>query len=326
MEVLVTGGSGFIGSHLAEHVLAATDADVRLVDDFSTGDRENVAALADDDRVVLESTDVRDEAAVREAVSRADAVYHLAAAVGVELVVDDPLRSLRTNVRGTEHVLDAAAEDGTPVFVASSSEVYGKSEAVPFGEEDDRVLGPTTVPRWGYANAKALDECYALAHHAENDLPVVVGRFFNTVGPRQIGDYGMVVPTFVEQALRGDPITVYGDGTQTRSFAHVADAVRVVHDLMTTPEATGRVFNVGSANPVSVNELAERVREVTGSDSRVEHVPFETAYGDDFEEPQDRAPDVSRLRETIGWTPDGDLDRILEDVVAEKRDEMEVSA
>ncbi|NHN40921.1 NAD-dependent epimerase/dehydratase family protein [Halorubellus sp. JP-L1] len=326
MEVLVTGGSGFIGSHLAEHVLAETEHDLHLVDDFSTGDRGNVAGLTDEARVTVDELDVRNAAAVREAVADADVVYHLAAAVGVELVVDEPLRSLRTNVQGTENVLDAAAEDGTPVFVASSSEVYGKSTAVPFGEDDDRVLGPTTVPRWGYANAKAMDEFYALAHHAENDLPVVVGRFFNTVGPRQIGDYGMVVPTFVEQALAGDPITVYGDGTQTRSFTHVADTVRVVHDLMTTPDAMGKVVNVGSANPVSINELAERVLDVTDSDSRIEHVPFETAFGDDFEEPRDREPDVSRLRETIGWAPDGDLDRILADVVAERPEETEVSA
>ena len=326
MEVLVTGGSGFIGSHLAEHLLETTTADVRLVDDFSTGDRENVASIVASDRVRLESMDVRNEVLVRDAVSSADVVYHLAAAVGVRLVTEEPLRSLRTNVRGTELVLDAAAEDGTPVFVASSSEVYGKSPDVPFAEDDDRVLGPTDVPRWGYATGKALDEFYALAHHAENDLPVVVGRFFNTVGPRQVGDYGMVIPTFVEQALAGDPLTVYGDGTQTRTFAHVENVVRAVHELMNEPAATGRVFNVGGVNPVSINELAERVLAVTGSDSDIEHVPFEAAYGEDFEEPPDREPDVSRLRETLGWAPEGDLDGILEDVVAEKREGTEVSA
>mgnify|MGYP000636760638 CR=1 FL=1 len=321
MAILVTGGTGFIGSHLVDYYIQNTEKRVLVLDNVSTGREENLSAST---RVELVEGDVRDTELVEDLVERSDQVYHLAAAVGVERVVENPLDSLRTNVRGTENVLDAAAEAGTPVFVASSSEVYGKSPAVPFSEGDDRVLGPTSVPRWGYANAKALDEFYALAHHEENDLPVVVGRFFNTVGPRQIGDYGMVVPTFVEQALAGDPITVYGDGTQTRCFTHVQDAVEVIRELMKTSESNGAVFNIGSSQPVSINDLAERVLKVTGSDSRVEHIPFEEAFDEDFEEPTRREPDVSKLRETIGWAPETSLDRILEDIVDERRSDVGV--
>jgi UDP-glucose 4-epimerase len=323
MAVLVTGGAGFIGSHLIDYYLERTEHRVLVLDNVSTGREGNLSAS---NRLEFVEGDVRDADLIEGLVERSDLVYHLAAAVGVERVVESPLESLRTNVQGTENVLDAAARDGTPVFVASSSEVYGKSPEVPFSESDDRVVGPTSVPRWGYANAKALDEFYALAHHEENDLPVVVGRFFNTVGPRQVGEYGMVVPTFVEQALAGDPITVYGDGTQTRCFTHVQDAVEAIHELMNTPEATGDVFNIGSSQPVSINELAERVLEITGSDSPIEHIPFEEAFGEDFEEPTRREPDVSKLRETIGWAPETSLDRILEDVVEERRGDVEASS
>ncbi|WP_227134345.1 GDP-mannose 4,6-dehydratase [Halorubellus salinus] len=323
MAVLVTGGAGFIGSHLVNYYLRNTDSKIFLIDNISTGQKEN---LPKSSQVDLIEGDVRDSALVEDIVRRSDVVYHLAAAVGVENIVENPLDSLQTNIEGTQNVLDTAAGDGTPVFIASSSEVYGKSPEVPFSEDDDRVVGPTTVPRWGYANAKALDEFYALAHHEENDLPVVVGRFFNTVGPRQVGEYGMVVPTFVEQALAGDPITVYGDGTQTRCFTHVRDAVEAVHELMNTPAANGHVFNIGSSQPVSINELAERVLEITGSDSRVEHIPFEEAFDEDFEEPTRREPDVSKLRETIGWAPETSLDRILEDVVEERRENVEASS
>lgn len=320
MRALITGGGGFIGSHFADYLLAETDYEVHLVDNFSTGERSNVDHLAEDPRVELETVDVRDRTAMADAVRRADEVYHFAAAVGVERVVNEPLLSLQTNVRGTENVLDPAAEDDTPVFIASSSEVYGKSPDVPFSEDDDRVLGPTSVPRWGYANAKALDEFLALAHHDENGLPAVVGRFFNIVGPRQVDDYGMVVPTFVEQALAGEPITVYGDGTQTRSFTHVADACEVVFDLMHEDAATGDVFNVGSSEPVSINDLAERVKVTANSSSPIEHVPFAEAFGGDFEEPDQRYPDTSKLEAAIGYVPSTALDDIVTDVVAEKRE------
>jgi UDP-glucose 4-epimerase len=310
MTVLVTGGGGFIGSHLVEHLLAETDEDVLVLDDFSTGDRSNLADIKSS-RLIIEDGDVRNDSTVNDAVARADSVYHLAAAVGVQKIVDEPLDSLQTNLEGTENVLEAAAAGETPTFIASSSEVYGKSEAVPFAESDDRILGATDVPRWGYAGAKAVDEFLALAYADEHGLPTVVGRYFNIVGPRQAGQYGMVIPTFVEQALTGDPLTVYGDGTQTRSFTHVRDAVRATHELLTNEAARGEVFNVGSPNPTSINELAERV--------------IEEAYGEDFEEPNRREPDVEKLRETLGWAPETNLDRIIEDVIAERRETLGVN-
>ncbi|WP_128476566.1 GDP-mannose 4,6-dehydratase [Halorussus pelagicus] len=320
MTHLITGGGGFIGSHLADHLLADTDNDVLLLDDFSTGAETNIEHLRDHSRVEVLRADVRDRNAVFDAVGRADLVYHLAAAVGVQRIVENPLASLQTNLEGTENVLEAAAEDGTPTFLASSSEVYGKSENVPFSETDDVVYGRTTAPRWGYATAKATDEFLALAYHDERDLPVVVGRYFNIVGPRQTGQYGMVIPTFVDQALAGEDLTVYGDGTQTRSFTHVADAVEITHELLETESAHGEVFNVGAPNPTSINELAERVIDLTDSGSEITHISFEEAYDEDFEEPDQREPDVTKLRETLGWAPEPDLDRILSDVIEERTD------
>jgi len=323
MSVLITGGAGFIGSHLVDHVLAQTSRQVVTLDDFSTGSASNLAHL-DTDRLETVDGDVCDESLVADLVDSADAVYHLAAAVGVQKIVDNPLDSMRTNLEGTENVLEAAAADTTPTFVASSSEVYGKSNAVPFAEGDDRVYGPTDAPRWGYATAKAADEFLALGFYAERDLPVVIGRYFNIVGPRQTGQYGMVIPTFIEQALAGDDLTVYGDGTQTRSFTHVEDAVSITHDLLTTPEAHGEVFNVGAPGPTSINDLAARVIALTDSDSEITHVPFAEAYDEDFEEPDEREPDVSKLRETLGRIPKTDLDRILRDVIDERTTEVSV--
>ena len=317
MTVLVTGGSGFIGSHLVDHLLETTAADVRVLDDFSTGDRSNLAHI-DTDRLEVRDGDVREHDDVRRAGSDVDAIYHLAAAVGVQRILDHPLESLRTNLRGTEHVLDVATREGAPTFIASSSEVYGKAETLPFNETNDRVLGPTTVPRWGYASTKAVDEFLALAYHEEHGLPVVVGRYFNIVGPRQTGEYGMVVPRFVEQALREEPLTVYGDGTQKRCFSHVADAVTATYELLDTPEAHGEVFNIGSPNPTSINDLARDIIEAADSSSSITHIPFEEVYGDDFEEPARREPDVSKLRETLGWVPETGLNRIIADVLAER--------
>ena len=318
MRSLVTGGAGFIGSHLADRLLARTDEELLLFDDFSSGSRANVEHLLDEPRVEIREGDIRDEEQVDRAVGEADRVYHLAAAVGVKKIVEDPLPSFETNVTGTHSVLEAARREEVPVFVASSSEVYGKSPNLPFSEEDDRVLGPVQVPRWSYATGKAADEFLALAYHEEYATPTVVGRFFNVVGPRQSSQYGTVVPRFIEQALAGEPLTVYDDGTQTRSFAHVADAVEAVHKLLTTEEASGEVFNVGAPDPVTINELAERVLERTGSDSPIHHMPLEAVYGDDFEEPPHRYPDTSKLEATIGTTPRSDLDRIIDDVVAER--------
>lgn len=321
MTILITGGGGFIGSHLANYLLTTTEHELILFDDFSTGRQKNIEHLKGDRRVTIQKQDIRNDDAVTAAVEKADQVYHLAAAVGVKKIVDNPLSSMRTNLRGTENVLEAAATDRTPTFVASSSEVYGKSEDVPFREDDDRVLGPTTTTRWGYATAKAADEFLALAHHEENELPVVVGRFFNIVGPRQSGEYGMVIPRFVEQALAGEQLTVYGDGTQTRSFTHVEDAVSAVQSLLSTDEAHGEIFNIGTPQPITINELAEKVIEQTDSDSEIEHIPFEQVYGEDFEEPTKRIPDTTKLEATLSQFPNTDLDQIINDVVRERERE-----
>jgi UDP-glucose 4-epimerase len=325
MSVLVTGGGGFIGSHLTEYILAETDEPVTVLDNFSTGSETNLAEISSD-KIETRRADIRDAEAVTDAVQSASSVYHLAAAVGVQRVVENPLTALKTNLRGTENVLEAAALDDTPVFVASSSEVYGKSESLPFSETDDRVLGPTQIPRWGYAAAKATDEFLALSYHQERGLPVVVGRYFNIVGPRQTGEYGMVIPTFVDQALANEPITVYGDGTQSRSFTHVHDAVEMTYELLQTPAADGEVFNIGAPDPVSINELANRIIDLTGSDSSISHVPFEEVYGEDFEEPDRREPDVTKLRETIGTAPTTDLEQILDDVISERQDDTGATA
>lgn len=321
MSVLITGGAGFIGSHLVDHLLAETERRLIILDNFSTGSASNLAHL-NTDRFKVVDGDIRDGSLVADLVSEADTIYHLAAAVGVKRIIDNPLDSMRTNLEGTKNVLEAAVRDATPTFVASSSEVYGKSEAVPFAEGDDRIYGSTTSPRWGYATAKAADEFLALGFHSEKDLPVVVGRYFNIVGPRQTGQYGMVIPTFVEQALSGDDITVYGDGAQTRSFIHVEDAVSITHNLLKTPNVHGDVFNVGAPDPISINDLAERIIELTGSDSEITHIPFEEAYDEDFEEPDKREPDVSKLRDALGRAPTADLDRILRDVINERTDEV----
>ncbi|MFC7041696.1 NAD-dependent epimerase/dehydratase family protein [Halonotius sp. GCM10025705] len=319
MTVLITGGAGFIGSHLVDYLLRETAHEVIALDNFSTGSASNLRDCKTD-RLEIVDEDIRNEALVANLVAGADIVYHLAAAVGVKRIVDNPLESMQTNLEGTENVLEAAADDATPTFIASSSEVYGKSEAIPFSEDDDVVYGSTSSSRWGYATAKAADEFLALAYHTERDLPVVIGRYFNIVGPRQTGQYGMVIPRFVEQALAGDDLTVYGDGTQTRSFTHVEDAVSITHDLLTTSSTHGDVFNIGASDPTSINELAERVIELTDSDSGITHIPFAEAYDDDFEEPDEREPDISKLRDAIGRSPTADLDRILRDVINERTD------
>lgn len=323
MGVLVTGGAGFVGSHLTEHLLERTDEEVVVLDDFSTGARQNVSRLADRSRVTVVEGDVCDEETVADAVEDADEVYHLAAAVGVQKVVDDPIDAVERNYQGTKTVLEAVADRGVPTFFASTSEVYGKAETGAFREDDDRVIGPTTVPRWTYASSKALDESLALTYADEHDFPVVVGRLFNVVGPRQTGEYGMVVPRFVEQALRGDPLTVYGDGTQVRSFSDVEDVVEILYDLLHEPAAHGEVVNVGSTNPITINELARRVVELTDSDSEITHVPFEEAYGPDFEETDHRAADVSKLERLVGTVPRGDVERIIERILRARNDERE---
>lgn len=322
MRYLVTGGAGFIGSHLVEALLAVGH-DVLVVDDFSTGRHENIAHLDQCDRLEVISASVTDSDLVRDCVPSVDGVFHLAAAVGVRLIIDEPVKTIETNVEGTASVLAACARDGRPVLITSTSEVYGKSEKVPFSEDDDSVIGPSTFRRWSYAASKALDEFLALAHWHESGLPAVIVRLFNTVGPRQTGRYGMVVPRFARQALEGEPITVYGDGSQTRCFCHVQDAVRALMALLHAPQARGGVFNVGTDREVSINQLADTVRSMTGSRSEIIHVPYAEAYGSSaFEDMARRVPDLTKIRRLIGYQPQHSLEDTLRDVIHHVRSEL----
>lgn len=317
---LVTGGAGFIGSHLTERLLARGER-VVVLDDLSTGRLANLAGAATDTRFEFQQGSVTDRPLVAALVARADRVIHLAAAVGVRLIVDEPVRTLETNIHGTEVVLVECARRKTPVFVASSSEVYGKGSRCPFREDDDVLLGPTTKSRWSYAASKMVDEFLALSYHKERGLPARVGRFFNTVGPRQVGQYGMVLPRFIEQALAGGPITVYGDGAQSRAFAHVTDVVDSVVALMDAPDAAGQVFNIGGTEEVTIRALAERVRAIVDPNVEIRHVTYEEAYGGGFEDLGRRVPDTSRLLRVAGRTPERRLDEILRDTVAHLRAE-----
>ena len=318
-RVLITGGAGFIGSHLAEALLEGGAA-VSALDDLSTGRRENVAGLLGRPSFRLVVGSILDEALVEAEVRDCDDVYHLGAAVGVKLIFEHPVHAVETNARGTEIVLDAVHRWNRRVFLASTSEVYGKDArrgSQRFRETDDITLGVSM--RWSYASAKALDEYLARAYHLEEGLPVVIGRYFNTVGPRQVGAYGMVVPRLVQQALAGEPLTVYGDGTQVRSFTWVGDTVRATIQLMGIPEAAGEIFNVGSDEAVSVLELAERIKRATGSRSEIRFVPYEEAYGEGFEDAEYRVPDISKLRAAIGYRPTRTLDGILSEVIGHFR-------
>jgi UDP-glucose 4-epimerase len=317
---LVTGGAGFIGSHLVERVLARGDRAI-VLDDLSTGRRENLAAVERDAAVEFVLGTVTDRPLVASLVARADRVVHLAAAVGVRLIVDEPVRTLETNIHGTEVILNECARRKTPVFVASSSEVYGKGSRCPFREDDDVLLGPTTKSRWSYAASKMVDEFLALSYHKERGLPARVGRFFNTVGPRQVGQYGMVLPRFIGQAFDGGPITVYGDGDQSRSFAHVAETVEAVLRLMDAEASAGQVFNIGGTEEVTIRRLAERVRAMVNPSAEIRHLPYEEAYGGGFEDLGRRVPDTSRLRAATGFAPSRPLDDILRDTVEHLRSE-----
>ncbi|MBQ15764.1 MAG: nucleoside-diphosphate sugar epimerase [Planctomycetaceae bacterium] len=318
---LVTGGAGFIGSHLVEQLLAQGDR-VRILDDFSTGSAANLDALVGNDRLEIRDGSITDPALLERVIEGVDAVYHLAAAVGVKLVAEDPVRTIHTNIYPTELLLRLASENETPFFLASTSEVYGKNPKETWGEEEDLHLGPTSRPRWAYGCSKAIDEFLALAYHREHGLPVVIGRFFNVVGPRQVGAYGMVIPRFVEQALGGGPLYVYDDGSQVRCFAHVREVVACVMGLMAEPAAAGQVFNIGSDQPVSVRELAERVVQRVGLTAAIEHIAYSQAYGEDFEDIQRRVPEVAKLEETLGTKPVMTLDEILDDIIAWKRAEV----
>lgn len=322
MKYLVTGGVGFIGSHLTDQLLAAGHS-VLALDDLSTGRFENVAHLEGRPGYELRVASVTDPAVVELCVQECAAVFHLASAVGVRLVVDEPVKTIETIVNGTDVVLKACARYRRPVLLTSTSEVYGKATKVPFSEGDDCVMGPTTTRRWAYACAKALDEFLALAHWHEARLPVIIARLFNTVGPRQTGRYGMVIPRFVAQALKGEPITVYGDGTQTRCFAHVADVTNALVGLMNEPRARGQIFNLGNDQEVTIRELAERVCNLTGGRSPIRLVPYGEAYTEGFEDMLRRVPDLAKIARMIGYRPRHDLDQILGEVIAEKRGRAE---
>jgi UDP-glucose 4-epimerase len=314
MRALITGGAGFIGSHLSEALLDRGHG-VLVLDNLSTGAISNIAHLKARQGFEYFIDTVENEPLLAELVDRADVVFHLAAAVGVRLIVEQPVHTIETNVHGTEVVLKHASKKKRLVVIASTSEVYGKSECVPFSEDADLVLGPTRKHRWAYACSKAIDEFLALAYWKERKLPVIIVRFFNTVGPRQSGRYGMVIPNFVQQALAGEPITVFGDGTQSRSFTHVADVVDALIRLVAEPSAVGEVVNIGNHQEISIGKLAERVRELSGSRSSITFVPYEEAYESGFEDMPRRVPDLSKAARLIGYEPKHALDDILVQVI-----------
>jgi len=315
MRFLITGGAGFIGSHLADHLLTGGHK-VFVVDDLSTGSMDNIRHLKGNPRFHYEIDTIANGPLLNELVDSVDSVFHLAAAVGVKLVVESPVRTIETNIHGTGWVLAAAAKKKKPVLVASSSEVYGKASRVPFREDDDMVLGPSSKARWSYACSKAIDEFLGLAYFRERGLPAVVVRLFNTVGPRQTGRYGMVVPTFVRQALAGEPLTVFGDGQQSRCFTHVRDVVQALCDLIVNAEAYGQVFNVGGVREISIEALAREVIRATSSRSELSYVPYDQAYAEGFEDMQRRLPSIEKIQGLIGWSPRAGLDKIIADVVA----------
>ncbi len=314
MRVLITGGAGFIGSHLSDAYLQRGD-EVFVIDDLSTGSFENIRHLKENPKFHYTIESVHNQPVTAELVDQCDVVVHLAAAVGVKLIVESPVRTIETNVRGTENVLSLANKKKKKVLIASTSEVYGLSAEVPFREDGNLVMGATTKGRWSYACSKAIDEFLALAYWHEKKLPTVVVRLFNTVGPRQTGRYGMVIPTFVKQALSGRPITVYGDGKQSRCFGYVGDVVGALTKLMDHPEAVGKVFNVGSNEEISILGLAERVKKLTQSKSEIVFVPYDEAYEEGFEDMPRRVPDISKVGDLIGFRPEMSLDGILNSVI-----------
>jgi UDP-glucose 4-epimerase len=314
LVALITGGAGFIGSHLSEALLEGGH-DVLVLDNLSTGSIDNIAHLKTRPRFEYVIDTVDNEPLLAELIDRSDVVFHLAAAVGVKLIVEQPVHTIETNVHGTEVVLKHANKKKKLVVIASTSEVYGKSLDVPFREDSDLVLGPTPKHRWAYACSKAIDEFLALAYWKERKLPVIIVRFFNTVGPRQTGTYGMVIPNFVRQALAGEPITVFGDGTQSRAFGHVADVVGALLKLMAEPRAVGQVINIGNTQEITMLALAERVKQMTGSRSPIKLIPYSEAYESGFEDMPRRVPDLTKIHSLIGYTPQYSLDDVLMHVI-----------
>jgi UDP-glucose 4-epimerase len=314
LRVLITGGAGFVGSHLAEALLERGD-EVFVLDNLSTGSIDNIAHLKSEPRFHYTIDTITNEPLLAEMIDTCDTVAHLAAAVGVKLIVEAPVHTIETNVHGTEVVLKHANKKKKLVLIASTSEVYGKSAEVPFREDADLVLGPTAKHRWAYACSKMIDEFLALAYWKERKLPVIIVRLFNTVGPRQTGQYGMVLPSFVRQALAGQPITVYGDGSQTRSFTYVGDVVRGMVDLINEPAAVGQVYNIGNGKEISINALATKVKELTGSSSSIVRLPYDQAYEAGFEDMPRRVPDISKINGLIGYAPTVELDEIVTRVI-----------
>ena len=325
MKALITGGAGFIGSHLAERLLENGYRVVAL-DNLSTGSLNNLAGVLDHPSFRFVMDDVRNEATAHLLVEQADVVYHLAAAVGVQLIVDEPVHTIETNIHGTEVVLSVANKFRKKILLASTSEVYGKSENVPFREDDDTVFGSTKYSRWAYACSKAIDEFLGVAYHQQYGLPVVVARFFNTVGPRQTGQYGMVIPRFVERALKNEPLLIYGTGKQSRCFGYVGDVVDGITALMDCPTAPGRVYNVGATEEISIEALADKIITMTGSKSEKKYISYEEAYGRTFDDMMRRLPSLERIHKTVGYVPKTSLAETLERIIAHKRESLDRSA
>lgn len=315
MRVLITGGAGFIGSHLSERLLARGDQ-VDVIDDLSTGNLKNLNTCTGNPKFTFVTDTVLNEQTMYTLMDKADMVYHLAAAVGVKLIVEQPARTIETNIRGTEVVLDIARKFGKKVFIASTSEVYGKNTKIPFQEDDDRLLGSTTFSRWSYACSKAIDEFLGLAYYQQYGLPVLIVRFFNTVGERQSGQYGMVIPRFVQAALSGQPLVVYGDGSQTRCFGYVQDVIDGVLALANEPGAWGQVFNVGSQESISIGALAEKVKHMTGSKSEIQYKSYHDVYGSGFDDMMHRKPSLEKVQKLVGFKPNTTLDETLERIIS----------
>jgi UDP-glucose 4-epimerase len=313
MRYLITGGAGFIGSHLIESLINRSDQ-VVVLDNLSTGSSKNLSKVAD--QITVHNGSILDQQLVDKLVADCDYVIHLAAALGVFNIVNKPLESLKTNLQGSEIILQAADRNRKPILIASTSEIYGKNEKVPLSEEDDRIIGHPLKSRWSYSEAKAVDESLAYFYHLENKLPVRIVRFFNTVGPRQVGHYGMVVPRFIEAALKNEPLSIYGSGEQIRCFCHISDVIRALLLVIDSDQAVGEVFNIGNNQQSSINQLADRVISLLGSKSKIERISYKDAYPQGFEDMQRRVPDISKIKRVLGWSPQLDLDQIIKDIAA----------
>lgn len=310
MKTLITGGAGFIGSHLAEELLSRGD-EVYIIDDLSTGSIENIEHIKERKDFHYEIDTIMNRSLLAELIDHCEIIFHLAAAVGVRLIIESPVRTIETNIKGTELVLELAAKKKKKVLLASTSEIYGKSQQPIFKENDDMVFGPTVKARWSYACSKAIDEFLAIAYLKEKRLPIIIVRLFNIVGPRQTGRYGMVIPTFIKQALNNKRITVYGDGKQTRNFTYIGDATKLLIDIALHHQAVGEVFNVGGTEEIAIEELAQRIKKLTNSDSKIVYIPYSQAYEEGFEDMRRRVPDVSKVKKLLGYYPERDLDEIL---------------